>query len=131
MIRYLLFIWLAIFAQTAWSQAPFRGGPGGGYAHLRITGVAVSNDGLQTLAFSVHPTCLRAGESVEIHCAAPSGQLMQVYLSDVAGRVLWKKSLPGSGVQRLPMGTLPAGLYFLHLNDGQHSTSTRISVTEN
>lgn len=131
MIRYLLFIWLAIFAQTAWSQAPFRGGPGGGYAHLRITGVAVSNDGLQTLSFSVHPTRLKAGESVEIHCEAPSGQLMQVQLTDVAGRVLWKKSLPGSGVQRLPIGTLPAGLYFLHLNDGQHSTTTRISVTKN
>jgi hypothetical protein len=95
-------------------------------ASIFVTGVATF-DLATTLGISIAPN--PTSDFVQLRFAQPLENTVEVELSDVQGRILWKQKLNTNATgMRIEMANYPNGMYQLILRSGTQFSATKITV---
>lgn len=109
-----------LYSQSFWAE------PGENYTYNAIINYTGNDDPTAPMAevkLSLKPSVIRAGKTMQVDCSEALGHSATLYLFDIKGRQL--EHYPFAGNMPLHTENLPAGIYFLRLQQGDQTLDTQ------
>ena len=109
-----------LYSQSFWAE------PGENYTYNAIINYTGNDDPTVPAAevkLSLKPSVIRAGKTMQVDCSEALGHSATLYLFDIKGRQL--EHYPFAGNMPLHTENLPAGIYFLRLQQGDQTLDTQ------